>query len=290
MTTNHSAKSFEQAVVRNVELEKGTIVYREMGSGEPIVFVHGLLVNGHLWRKVVPALATRYRCIVPDLPLGSHRTPMAADADLSPRGLANMILQLLEKLDLEEATVVANDTGGALTQIAAASGSKRIGRLVLTPCDMFDNFLPPMFRPLQRIGSTPAGVFLVVQPMRLRLVRNSPVAFGWVAKRPLPDSVAKDYLGPVLESPGIRRDVSKVLKGISSRYTQEAAEKLRHFNQPVLLAWASEDRLFPVAHAHRMASILPNARVELIDDSYSFVPEDQPERLGELIDKFVATN
>jgi pimeloyl-ACP methyl ester carboxylesterase len=288
MTTRGPAIPFEQFPVRNLELDTGTIAYRESGSGEPIVFVHGLLVNGFLWRKVAPSLASRFRCIVPDWPLGSHRIPMPADADLSPPGLAKVIIDFLDALDLRNVTLVANDTGGALAQIAAVSGSSRIGRLVLTPCDMFDNFLPPMFRPLQWIGSKPGGVFLVAQPMRLRFVRNSPLAFGWLAKRPIESSVAANYVEPILKSGAIRRDVSKVLKGISPRYTQEAADKLRDFKHPALLAWAAEDRFFPVEHARRMASILPNARVELIEDSYSFVPEDQPERLASMIGEFLA--
>jgi pimeloyl-ACP methyl ester carboxylesterase len=287
MTTKPTAIPFDQFPVLDLKLDAGPLTYREAGSGEPIVFVHGLLVNGFLWRKIVPRLASRFRCIVPDWPLGSHRTPMTPEADLSPPGLARSIVEFLEALDLHDVTLVANDTGGALTQIAAASGTKRIARMVLTPCDLFDNFLPPLFRPLQWIGGRPAGVFLIAQPMRFEIIRNSPLAFGWLAKRPIEPSVSADYLHSVLESAAVRRDVAKVLKGISPRYTQDAAEKLRDFKGPTLLAWASEDRLFPVDHAHRMANILPNARVELIEDSYSFVPEDQPDRLCTVINDFL---
>lgn len=289
MSSNASAIPFERYPVRDVTLSSGTVSYRENGSGEPIVFVHGLLVNGCLWRNVVPPLASRFRCIMPDWPLGSHRKRMAEEADLSPPGLAKTITDFLDALDLKDVTLVANDTGGALSQIAAASGTNRIARLVLTPCDMFDNFLPPMFRPLQWLGSTAAGVWLIAQPMRLGVVRNSPVAFGWLAKRPIESAVTARYVAPALESAGVRRDVAKVLRGISPRYTQEAADKLRDFKHPALLAWASEDRVFPVDHAHRMQKILPNARVELIDDSYSFIPEDQPARLAAAIGEFMTS-
>ena len=105
---------------REAKLPQGTIRYRELGSGEPIVFVHGVLVNGDLWREVVPRVAAAgYRCIVPDLPLGAHEAPMREDADLTPPGLARLIADFVSGLGLERPAIVANDTGGALTQIAA---------------------------------------------------------------------------------------------------------------------------------------------------------------------------
>src|SRR4051812_32333855 len=106
--------------MNEIELSAGTIRYRDTGSGPPIVFIHGLLVDGALWRKVVPSLEDRFRCIVPDLPLGSHTIPMKPSADLSPPGLAKLIGEFLDKLDLNDVTLVANDTGGALTQILIA--------------------------------------------------------------------------------------------------------------------------------------------------------------------------
>src|SRR5438874_10453979 len=101
---------------KEAKLEQGTIRYRERGTGEPIVFVHGLLVNGDLWRKVVPELANDFRCITPDWPLGSHEVPMSHEADLTPTGLAKLIADFLAALALENVTLVGNDSGGALSQ------------------------------------------------------------------------------------------------------------------------------------------------------------------------------
>jgi len=277
----------EEATEKTVDTGAGPVHFRELGEGEPLVFIHGLLVNGLLWRKVVPALATRYRCVVPDLPLGAHRTPMAKDADLSPPGLAKIIAEVADGLNLGRATFIANDTGGAITQILAASQPERFERLVLTPCDMFDNFLPPLFRPLQWIGSNPTALGAVLQPMRIEAIRNSPLGFGWLAKRAIEKRISDRYIHCVLHSSAIRRDVSKILRGISAKYTIEAAEKLRTFDAPALLVWADEDRVFPVEHGRRMAAILPDARVHMVDDSYSFVPEDQPDQLAALIADFV---
>src|SRR3954454_18378020 len=113
-----------------VNLPQGTIRYRDRGQGPPIVFVHGALVNGDLWRKVVPELAKDFRCVTPDLPLGSHEIPMPANADLSPPAVAKLIADFLAALDLTDVTLVGNDTGGAMCQLVVTSHPERIGRLV----------------------------------------------------------------------------------------------------------------------------------------------------------------
>ncbi len=272
---------------RSVRLSQGTIRYRDIGQGETLVFVHGALVNGALWRKVTPLLTSRYRCIVPDLPLGAHETAMNPDADLSPSGLAKIIADFLAALDLTSVTLVGNDTGGALCQIVVTTYPERIERLVLTDCDAFDNFPPKMFLPLKWGAYVPGFLFELSQMMRFQVVRHSPLAFGWVSKRRIEKEVMDAYLKPVISSRSIRRDLGKMLKGISTKYTQEAAKKLTDFHKPVLLAWATEDRFFKFEHAERLSRIIPNAQLEAIEDSLTFVPEDQPERLAQLIDSFM---
>ena len=272
---------------REVGLSQGTIRVHETGSGEPIVFVHGLLVNANLWRKVVPELSRDFRCFSLDMPLGSHLKPMPKDADLSPYALADLIADAIEALGLDNVTLVGNDTGGALSQLVATRRPERIGRLVLTPCDAFDNFPPSIFKWALAPAQVPALVPLVFGPLRLRAPRRLPFAFGWLTKRPIDRDAEDSYVLPPLSDSGVRRDVAKILRGVDPKYTLEAAEKLRDFHSPALLAWASEDRFFPPEHAERLAKIIPDARVELIDDSYSFVPEDQPGRLAELIAGFV---
>jgi len=273
--------------MQEVRLPQGTIHYRESGSGEPIVFMHGLLVNGLLWRKVVPLLEGDFRCIVPDLPLGSHPEPMNRDADLSPPGLARIVDQFIGSLGLDRVTLVANDTGGAIAQITAANHPDRIGRLVLTNCDAFENFLPPAFRPLQWTARVPGLLTVALQGMRFDLLRRrAPMAFGWLIKHDLKGAPLEEWMRPFLSNREIRRDTVKVLRGIHPRYTIEAAERLRSSDRPTLIAWAEEDRFFKVSFAERLAASIPGARLELILDSYTFVSEDQPERLAELISSF----
>jgi pimeloyl-ACP methyl ester carboxylesterase len=269
-----------------VNLPQGTINYRESGDGPPIVFVHGLLVDGRLWRKVTPLLEGRFRCIVPDLPLGSHTTPMSPDADLSPPGLARIVADFLGALDLSDVILVANDTGGAISQVTAANHPERIGRLVLTNCDAFENFLPPAFRPMQWAARVPPLLTGVLQGMRFAPMRRLPNAYGRLIKRDFAGAPTREWVEPFLSDRGVRRDTVKVLRGIDPRYTIEAAEKLRDFERPAMLAWAVEDRFFKVSFAEKLADTIQGATLERIEDSYTFVSEDQPERLAELIARF----
>jgi pimeloyl-ACP methyl ester carboxylesterase len=268
------------------KISQGTIRYREAGEGSPIVFLHGLLVDGRLWRKVTPLLQDRFHCIVPDLPLGSHTVPMDPIADLSPPGLARIVAGFLEALELDGVTLVGNDTGGAIAQITAANHPERIGRLVLTNCDAYENFLPPAFRPLQWAARVPGMLTGLMQGMRLAPMRRLPTAYGRLIKRDFAGAPTREWVEPFLSDQGIRRDTVKVLKGIDPRHTFDAAEKLSRQERPTLLAWAREDRFFKAEFAERLAETIPGTRLEWIEDSYTFVPEDQPERLAELVGTF----
>ena len=278
--------AFEPLELREVDLPQGTIRYRELGTGEPIVLVHGLLATGLLWSQVAPTLAREFRVIVPDWPLGAHTTPLREDADRTPPGLAALIAAFLDALELEDVTLVGNDTGGALCQLVAVNHPERLGGLVLTPCDAYDNFFPKIFKPLQLLARIPGAPLVVAHALRPRTVQRLPIAFGWLAKRPLEPALVDSFLRPLLTDRRIRREVAAVLRGVSSRYTLEAAQRFGAFEKPVLLAWAADDRVFPVADAKRLAAAFPNARLELIEDSYAFVPVDQPARTAELIGDF----
>jgi pimeloyl-ACP methyl ester carboxylesterase len=271
-----------------VELRQGTVRYRDAGSGQPIVFAHGLLVDGELWRKVTPLLEDGFRCIVPDLPLGSHREPMRPDADLTPPGVAQILADFMTALDLQDVTLVGNDTGGAISQLVAANHPERLGRLVLTPCDAYENFLPPFFRPLQYAARVPGLLTAFMQPTRLGVVQRGPLAFGLlISPEAIDPEVLDAWVRPYLSDAGIRRDTIKFLRSISNRYTLEAAERLRDFDRPALIAWAPEDRFFKFVYAEKLADAIPNAKLVRIENSRTFVSEDQPERLAEEIRAFI---
>jgi len=273
---------------REIQLSAGTIGYQDTGGDGPVVlFVHGLLASGMLWSAVVPQLAGEARCIVPELPLGAHKQPMKPDAELSPRSVARMIAELMDRLDLSDVTLVGNDTGGAICQLVATEHAQRLGRLVLTPCDAFESFFPPAFKPMQWASKIPGGLAMTVRPAKIRAFRNSPLGFGWLSKRGIPEEAVSDALGTYFGSRAVQRDTEKFVRAVSKKDTLAAAERLRDFDRPVLLAWAREDKFFKVKLAERLLERLPNGRLELIDDSYTFVPIDQPERLASLIREFV---
>jgi pimeloyl-ACP methyl ester carboxylesterase len=270
-----------------VSLPQGTVLYRDHGKGPVLLFVHGLLVAGSVWRKVVPRLEG-YRSIVPDLPLGAHTRPMNADADLSPDGVARIVASLMEALDLRDVTLVGNDTGGAICQIVAARYGQRVGRVVLTACDAFEVFPPSPFGYLKWVAPVPfVPQLLGAGMLAFPALRRLPIAFGLLAKRPLDEDVTAEWIRPITRDAGVRRDLRKFIRSVSPEVTQAIARELARVKKPFLLAWTREDRLFPMELCHRLAAVLPDAKVEPIDDAYLFVQEDRPEALARAIRAFV---
>jgi pimeloyl-ACP methyl ester carboxylesterase len=272
---------------REIDLPAGKIRYREAGEGSPVVFVHGYLVDGRLWDGVVDSLADRHRCFAPDWPIAAHQVAMNPDADLSPYGVAEIIASFLEALDLNDVTIVGNDSGGAMSQILVTRHPERIGRLVLTNCDLYENFPPGIFKAMPPIAKLPGGMTLLSAPFRIGALARA--AFKPFTKKPIPADLIASWMAPALHDPGVKRDAKKVTVGMNKRYTLEAAAKLRRSELPVLLTWAPEDRLFSIESAKRLAGETPNARLVEIPDSSTFVPLDQPQKLADEIAAFVAS-
>jgi pimeloyl-ACP methyl ester carboxylesterase len=269
-----------------ITLPQGTISYRDTGEGPPVVFVHGLLVDGSLWRKVTPLLDGSARSIVPDLPLGSHHTPMNAEADVSPHGVARLVGDFLAALGLEDVTLVGNDTGGLISQLVALDHGERVGRLVLTNCDCFEVFPPKEFVPMVKSARVPGAVRAALQPMRSAAARRTMLAYGGLA-REIPDEVTAAWTEPARTDAAIRGDLIRFMKAVDKSIAVEAATRLPQLKVPSLVAWAQDDRFFPRELGERLAQTLPNSRLEPVADSRTFVSEDQPEALAELIRGFV---
>ena len=274
--------------LRTLQLSAGTLRYRDFGDGTPVVFLAGLALSSGFWRRLVPALTPALRAIVPNLPLGAHTVPMRPDADLSPPAIADLVVELLDSLNLKEAVIVGNDTGGVIAKLVATRHPERVRALVLTPCECFENFLPPLYRYLQILAHIPGATWPLSQSLRLTPLRRLPIAYGWLTKRKLDKAAYDSYLKPAQTNRGVRRDSAKVLRAIRRRYTLQADAELAHFQAPTLIAWANEDRVFPYKHAERLAQTLPNAQLIPIADSYTYIPEDQPLLLARHIDDFLA--
>lgn len=273
---------------KELQLPQGTIRYREAGAGKPIVFVHGYLVDGRLWDGVVDRLADRFRCIAPDWPIAAHQVPMSPDADLSPPGIARLISDFLAKLELEDVTIVGNDSGGAMSQVLVTSHPERIGRLVLTNCDTHENFPPGMFKAMPPLAKLPGGMFLLSAPFRIEALAR--MAFKPFARTKIPDDLIASWMAPAKTDSQILHDAAKVTAGMNKRHTLAAAEKLRGSELPILLTWAPGDKYFPISYAERLAGEAGNAKLVRIPDAKTFVSLDQPQRLAEEIAEFATSS
>lgn len=272
---------------QTITLGERTIRYHDSGSGPVLVFVHGILVNSALWREAIAALGPHFRCIAPDLPLGAHRIPMPETTDQSPLGVAQLIADLIAALDLNDVTLVGNDTGGALCQLVITRHPARITRLVLTNCDAFEAFFPAVFS-LFSSGPRLLGQRFTDGVARLLHFRFAQrLLFATVSRRRLSNAELDAMFTPLLEDPAIRRDVTRFLAQVTNRLTLEAAKQFTNFTHPVLLVWAKHDLLFTRGLARRLQTAFPDATLEFVTRSRAFVPQDQPALLAQRIAAFV---
>ncbi|MEV0344893.1 alpha/beta hydrolase [Nonomuraea sp. NPDC050680] len=277
--------------MKEIELSAGTVEYADTGgSGPTLVLLHGLMMDASLWDGPIADLAVDHRCVAPTLPLGAHRRAMHADADLSLAGVARLVTELLDRLDLHDVTLVGNDTGGALVQLIMGEGAARVGRVVLASCDAFDNFPPGLTgKTLVLCGRLSPRMFgLFMQQMRLRPLRRLPITFGWLTMRG--DAATARWTKPVMRQPEIRRDAVRVLRAAAADtgLLLAAAKSLPSFDRPALVVWASGDRVMPPEHGRRLAELLPYGRLVEIADTYTLIPLDQPARLAQVIREFSA--
>lgn len=293
MAPTHDAHLWRSPLLgepKHADIAHGRIQYFERGHGPTLVFVHGWLANANLWRSVIDDLASDFRCIAVDMPLGAHRIPVLPGADLTPNGCASIIRDFLEVMNLDQLTLVGNDSGGAYSQITTANDSSRISRLVLNACETpFDPFPPPPFDGLPAIAQSPARFGELLAGLRNPDIRNSEGAFGLLSKRPLDGEASDSYALPSIVEPGVLADFCRVVAATTPSAHHPAGRKLiADFPAPTLLAWNSEDRVFPPSHAERYAAELTNGTFVAIDDSYAFTPEDQPAQLAQVIRDFRA--
>lgn len=276
-----------------VELSAGVIQYDDSGGDDPVVvLLHGVWMNGSQWRPVVDLLSADCRCVVPNLPLGAHHTPMRADADLSLRGQVAVIVELLERLDLRDVTLVFNDWCGAQL-LAANENHDRVAKLVLASCETDDNYPPGLpGRMLGFAGRMPGGLAVTAALFGIRPLRRLPFTFGRMSKRPIPHEVTDDWFQPARTNPAIRRDLKKYVSDIrqGKRDLIAATKNLSAFDKPVLVIWGAEDSVMPQRSGRRLADAFPRATFTVVPDSRTLIPWDQPALLASEIRQLVAAS
>jgi pimeloyl-ACP methyl ester carboxylesterase len=271
-----------------IELRHGTVEYRiagpERSNHSPVVFVHGLLVNGELWTGVAAALARHgIRSYAPNWPLGSHTIPISPTADQTPRGVARAIVEFIDALGVDDVTLVGNDTGGALCQFVLDTDHTRIGRVVLTNCDAFDKFPPAPFDKLIKAGSTEAGLHALLTPLRSKVVRHSPAGYGLLVNSSLDAALTRRWVDPLIRDAAIRRDTAAFLRAIDKADLLDVSTRLSAFEKPMLLVWGDADRFFKIDFARRLAAVVPDATLVEVEGGRTFLPLDEPDRLSDEI-------
>jgi pimeloyl-ACP methyl ester carboxylesterase len=268
-------------------LKQATIEYREYGPQDsahpPVFFVHGVLVDGELWHEVAEKLGRLgYRCIVPTLPLGSHTIPVTDSAALSLQGVAGIVNDAIEALDLSEVTLVGSDTGGGICQLAVDARSDRIGRLVLTNCDAFDQCPPFPFNAVFGLLRGPVTIRAMMEPMRLGALRNSAAGFGLLISRP-DKRVTAGWIKPCLNDSRICRDLAALLRDIAKADLTDVANRLTRFDKPVTLIWGQGDVVFKPSLGRRLAAVFSNAKLIEVPGARTFVSLDEPDAVVDAI-------
>jgi pimeloyl-ACP methyl ester carboxylesterase len=276
-----------------LETRLGPLAWRSTGQGPALVFYAGAMANGDLWRDVVAALADRYRCITIDLPLGAHPWPLTEGADRSATSLARLLLDALELLDVADATVIANDTAGGLLLLSLASGHPalgRVGRLVLTNCDNGDSFPPPALRKAATLCRRLPRLARAMIRLQLRSAKARRMLVASVTAGGLDDERVASFLRPARGDRRVAGDIVAAFAGFRPQVLLDAAGAIPAFDRPVLLIWGDSCDFFPMAHAERLASEFPCARLVAVPGAKTWVPIDNPVAVADAIAEFVPTH
>jgi pimeloyl-ACP methyl ester carboxylesterase len=277
--------------MKNVAVSAGVIEYDEVGSGPPVVLLHGLLMDHMLWDQVLPLLPEGFRYLRPVLPLGAHRRPMKPDADLTMRGQVRLVAEFLDALGLDDVTLVHSDWGGALF-LTAHGLDQRVARQVILPCEAFDNFPPGLPGKMVALAvRLPGGLQLAARQLRVGWLRRSPMMFGQMARRPISDDLARRWTEPLLRDPGIRRDLLGYCRSVLDKKTLISdTEALRGFTGDTLVLWSPDNRVMPVEHGRRLAELLPAGRYAEVPGAYVLSMLDEPETVAREISRFLISS
>ena len=270
---------------RSIDTATGRISYIEAGSGLVALFVHGVLLNKHLWRHQMADLADIRRVIAVDL-LAHGDTEIAPDQDVSVTANANMLREFLDALKIDNVDLIGNDSGGGISQIFAANNPERVRTLTLTDCDAHDNWPPEAFKPF--VEMTKAGGLkdtlnaLVTDKSVYRSANGLGPAYEWPER--VTDGDIDIYLRPHLRSEQRTRDLQRFVVAFDNKHTVAIESKLRQLRAPTLIVWGTDDVYFPIKWAHWLAKTIPSAKEPVVlEGARLFFPKERSETLNKLL-------
>jgi len=264
-------------VRHSVLTPSGRISYLEQGEGPVALFVHGVLLNGHLWRHQLAHLSTLRRCIAVDL-LAHGDTEIDPDQDVSVTANAGMLEEFLDALDIQQVDVVGNDSGGGIAQILAASHPERVRSLTLTDCDAHDNWPPEAFKPFLAMAAAGGLRGTLEALLADKAAYRSPQALGPAYEHPerVGDDTIEQYLRPLVRTAQRTRDLQRFLAAFDNAHTRAVEACLRKLGAPTLIVWGTDDVYFDVKWSRWLAETIPGTRRRLeLTGARLFFPEER---------------
>ena len=279
--------SGQQTLIRthSVETPSGRISYASAGSGPVALFVHGVVLNKHLWRHQLTELSDIRRCIAVDL-LAHGYTEIEPDQDVSVTANAKMLKEVLDVLKIDKVDLIGNDSGGGIAQIFAALNPERVRTLTLTNCDTHDNWPPEAFKPF--VDMVRAGGLRDTLNAMLanKTIFRSAGALGPAYEQPetVTDEDIETYLLPLVRTEQRTRDLQRFVVAFDNKHTRLIEPQLRKLQAPTLIVWGTDDVYFPVKWAHWLAETIPGAKpaVELTG-ARIFFPEERADEFNQLL-------
>jgi pimeloyl-ACP methyl ester carboxylesterase len=269
--------SVVSANTHTVQTPSGRIAYTEQGTGPVALFVHGVLLNKHLWRHQLAHLSDIRRCIAVDL-LAHGETDIAGDQDLSVTANAKMLEQFLDALNVEQADLVGNDSGGGIAQIFTALYPQRVRSLTLTDCDVHDNWPPAAFKPFLAMAAGGGLRGTLEAMLSNKDIYRSPQALGPAYEHPeqVTDESIETYLRPLVRTEQRTRDLQRFLAAFDNAHTRAIETRLKTLTVPTLIVWGTDDVYFDVEWSKWLAETIPGTRRRLeFEGARIFFPEER---------------